>query len=245
MSESFSYGSPRRAAWGGVRDAFGTPLLVLGASYVGFGSLVRASGMTLPQGLVSTAAGWALPGQIVVAELYAVGGSLLVVTLAVALTNARLLPMVLALLPQMQHSGLPRWVNYYAAHLIAITSWVHAMRRCPTLPVAERMPYLLGIGTTLWLAMVPCTATGFLLVEGLPKGVALGLVFLNPLYFMLVLIADLRNRARLLAIVLGAVTGPLLHLFDPDWGLLGTGFLAGTAAHLINQMLEARRERIG
>jgi predicted branched-subunit amino acid permease len=232
MSGSFSYGSPARAALGGVRDAFGTPLLVLGASYVGFGSLVRASGLSLPQGLVSTAAGWALPGQIIVAEMYAVGASLLVIMLAVGLTNARLLPMVMALLPQIQHPRMPRWVNFYAAHLIAITSWVHAMRRCPTLPEIERMPYLLGIGTTLWASMLPCTAAGYLLVQGLPPSMALGLVFLNPLYFMLVLIADLRSRARLLAIVFGGVAGPLLHLLDPDWGLLATGLLAGTAAFL-------------
>ncbi len=239
MSAPPIYASPTHAAWGGARDAIGTPLLILGASYVGFGSLVRASGLTLPQGLVSTAAGWALPGQIVVAELYAVGASLLVVTLAVGLTNARLLPMVLALLPQMRHPGQPPWLAFYAAHLIAITSWVHAMRRCPQLPPEQRMPYLLGIGTTLWLSMLPCTAIGFLLVSELPTAIALGLVFLNPLYFMLVLIADLRHRARLIAIVLGAISGPLLHLVDSDWGLLATGLLAGSAAFLIARATEA------
>jgi predicted branched-subunit amino acid permease len=75
----------------------------------------------------------------------------------------------------------------------------------------------------------------------MPQYVTLGLVFLNPIYFMLIFVADFRQPERALALGLGAVAGPLLHLVDPDWGLLATGLIAGTAAFLIIRWHEARR----
>ena len=57
---------------------------------------------------------------------------------------------------------------------------------------------------------------------------SLGLVFINPIYFMLALLGDLHSRARAAALVAGAVLGPTLHLLTPDWGLLLAGIAAGT-----------------
>jgi hypothetical protein len=51
------FGSPRRAFFVGARRAFGVPAVVLGASFIGFGALVRQAGMTLWHGLFSTATG--------------------------------------------------------------------------------------------------------------------------------------------------------------------------------------------
>ncbi|WP_186002233.1 AzlC family ABC transporter permease [Mycobacterium sp. KBS0706] len=197
-----AYASPRAAFRGGMRDVLGAPLLVLGASYLGFGSLVRASGLGLPVGLLSTLTGWALPGQMVLIEAYAVGASLLAMVAAVALVNVRLLPMTLVLLPGLRVPGRPRWWDYAAAHLVAVTGWVQGMRVCPTLPPEQRLPYFVGFAGILWASCVAWTVVGFYLVTAVPAAVSLGLVFLNPLYFILVLTADLRNRARLGAMVL-------------------------------------------
>src|SRR5690606_17898099 len=92
------FASPRAAALAGLKDSVGVPMVVLGASYIGFGSLVHGAGLDVWLGLFSTFTGWALPGQIVVIELYSLGGSLLVVAAAVAMTNARLLPMTVSLM---------------------------------------------------------------------------------------------------------------------------------------------------
>src|SRR3546814_1692438 len=64
------FGSSRGAALAGLRESIGIPMLVLGASYVGFGSLVHGAGLDVWLGLFSTFTGWALPGQIVAIELY-------------------------------------------------------------------------------------------------------------------------------------------------------------------------------
>lgn len=235
------YASPRQAALAGMRDALGAPALALGASYVGFGSLCRANRLTLWLGLASTSTGWALPGQIVLVELYGMGASLLVVTLSVALTNARLLPMAVTLMPLLRHAGTPRWRYYLFSHFIAVTAWVFAMRRCPDLPSRQRLPYFAGFGATLWLVTILCTAAGFLMARQLPEAIRLGLVFLNPLYFLLVFAGDANLRARILPVGLGAVLGPLLHRLDPDWGLLATGLIAGTAAFAAERGWRRRR----
>ncbi|MGF1628990.1 MAG: AzlC family ABC transporter permease [Kiloniellaceae bacterium] len=236
--------SPSEAALRGLRDAFGVPMLVLGASYVGFGSLVHGAGLDVWFGLFSTFTGWALPGQIVVIELYTLGGSLFLVAAAVAMTNARLLPMTVALMPYLRVRGTPAWRYYLFSHYVAVTAWAAGMRVCPTLQPAHRLPYFAGFGTTLWSMCLVTTAIGFYLAGLLPGFVTLGLVFLNPIYFMLVFVADARHRARILALVVGALLGPLLHLVSPDWGLLITGVLAGSIAFAADLVLP-RKAREG
>lgn len=223
----------RRAAFvAGAREALGLPALVLGASYLGFGSLVRESGLALWLGLVSTASGWALPGQIVVIELYGVGASVFAVALAVGLTNARLLPMAVTLMPILRRPGDTPWRYYLAGHLVAVTGWAAAMLRCPSMPRDVRLPWFVGFAFSLWLVSLAGTAGGYLLAGAMPDPVALGLVFLNPVYFMLIFATDLRRPSRIWALSAGAVLGPVLHVAVPDWGLLVTGFAAGTLAFM-------------
>lgn len=231
------WGSPGGARLAGMRAAFGAPALVLGASYVGFGAFVHQSGLNLAQGLASTVTGWALPGQIALIEIFAAGGSILAAAIAVGLANARLMPMVVTLLPILRQGeqGKPRVAHYLAAHLIALTGWAVAMQRGPDMPPGQRMPFFLGFTLVIFLATIAATATGFFLVGVLPLPVTLGLVFLNPLYFMLLFAADILRRDRRWALLLGAVLGPLLHAVSPDWGLLATGLAGGSIAFLINQ----------
>ena len=96
------------------------------------------------------------------------------------------------------------------------------------------MAWFAAFAGGLFAGSVAATAAGYALAGLVPKPVTLALVFLNPVYFMLIFITDLRHRAKALALVIGAVTGPLLHRVDPDWGLLATGMLAGTAAFLVD-----------
>ncbi|WP_207478425.1 AzlC family ABC transporter permease [Arenibaculum pallidiluteum] len=217
----------------GLREAMGFHWIALFASYLGFGSLIRGAGMDLWLGLYSTLFTWTLPGQVVAVELMGIGASLAVIAASVALTNARLLPMVVVLMPLMRNPAVPRWAFYPLAHLVAVTGWAAALLRFPAMPVEERIPWLMGFGAVLKAAGLLGTAAGFALAGTLPPVVTLGLVFVNPVYFMLVFAADLRERAKVWALGLGAVLGPLLHLADAEWGLLAAGVVAGTAAFLI------------
>ena len=235
------YGSPRAAFVGGLRRALGVPVIVLASSYLGFGALVQQIGLTLWHGLFSTFTGWALPGQVALLELYAVGASLAVMAGAVALVNARLLPMTITLMPLLRGPGVPRWAYYVAAHWIAVTAWAAGQRDCPLLPERERLPYFLGMALLLWGSTLCTTAIGFLLADSVPAYVTLGLVFVNPIYFMLVFAAEVRARGRVIALVIGALLGPLFYLVTPDWSLPLTGLAAGSAAFWLDRRMAAAR----
>ena len=221
-------------------DAAGTPSLVLFASMMGFGSLARDSGFTLGAALAATAGIWGLPGQIALAELHAAGSETLAVVMAVSLANARFLPMAVAFLPILQ-AGLARRVWLFGlAQLISVNTWAAGLRVAPGLPGTERRRYFVAFAAVCLSAALFGTAAGFLATEALPRPVTLGLVFLNPIFFALIF-ADTRVRSTAFALVLGAVAGPLLHLVSPDWGVLATGLIAGTAAFWLGRMLKAER----
>ena len=217
----------------GTRDAIGVPVVMLAASFLGFGSLVRSSDLSIWLGLASTATGWALPGQVMLVELYATGASLVVITAGVALANVRLLPLTLSLVPHLDRSRARGWQLYLSAHLIAVTGWVQSMRIFPTLEPADRLGYMVGFSGMLFATTLAATAAGYWLADAVPTEVSMGLVALNPLYFMLLLSPSLAVRPHALALVFGGVAGPLLHLVSPDWGLLLAGGIGGTLAFLL------------
>lgn len=229
------YGSPRRAWRGGVRLALGVPALALGASYLGFGALVQQSGLSVWHGLASTATAWALPGQILLFELYALGGTLLAIALGVGFSAARLLPMTMTLVPWLKAPGVRRWRLYLAAHWIAVTGWAVTQQVAPRLPAGERLPFFTGFTLTLWTSSLACTAIGYLLPGALPERVSLALLFLNPLYFLMMFIGDLRLPARRNALLLGALLGPPFFLLEPDWSLLLTGLVGGSLAYALSR----------
>lgn len=220
-----------------AREAFGTPALILFASYIGFGSLVRDNGFALWLGLTSTVTAWALPGQIALVELFSAGASLLTITLAVALTNLRLMPMTIVLMPWLRSPGRPRWHYFLAAHLIAVTGWAAALQRCPQLPEGQRLPYLTGFSSVLWVASMAGTAIGYAAAGSVPVELGLGLVFLNPVYFLLLFISDLRLRIRALSLAYGALLGPPLYLWNPDWSLVVAGVVGGIGAMVTDRLL--------
>lgn len=231
-----------RAFAHGFRDGLSVPGFVLISSFLGFGALIRQSEFTLFQGLLSTATGWALPAQIAMVELYTAGASFLVIALAVALTNVRLLPMTVVLMPILRSRSTPRWVPYVVVHWLAITGWAQALRVCPELPRPVRISYFMGFSMVLWPGAMLGTMLGYYLAGSVPLAISLGLVFLNPIYFMLVFASDLRIKTRVWALCLGAVLGPVLHLYLPDMSLLVTGLVAGSLAFVIGGGLSRKKQ---
>lgn len=197
---------------------------------IGFGSLARESGLTLAMAVVSTLGTWGLPGQVAFAELYAVGAPALVIILAGSMANARFFPMALTMLPHFRDTGRSNAWLYLIAHTTSLNPWAEAMRSAPGQPPLLRMPYFAGFTGICFTFGTAGTVIGYVMTGAMPEPVKLGLVFLNPLFFTL-MFANTRGRMGIIALAFGAVTGPLLHLLSPDWGLLLTGALAGTAAY--------------
>ena len=70
----------------------------------------------------------------------------------------------------------------------------------------------------------------------LPAPLALGLLFLNAAFFM-VLLADSRNRQALLAVALGALLCWPVHAVLPEASLVLAGVAGGTLAFVFGDRL--------
>ena len=214
--------------------AAGFPSIVLFFSMTGFGSLARESGLTLGIALGATAGIWGLPGQLAMVELQLAGGDLVAVVMAVSLANARFLPMALVILPLLR-LGLARKAWLFAmVQMMSLNPWAATLRESGRLNGRQRRLYFTSFATVCMSAALAGTAFGYFATGALPRPITLGLIFLNPLFFAL-LFATLEGRPTVLALILGAVCGPLLYLLSPDWGLLACGLLAGTAAFLLTR----------
>jgi len=169
--------------------------------------------------------------------MQAVGAPFLAIVLAVVFSASRFLPMAVTLMPHMRHPGTPVWRYYFAGQVLAMTSWAVAIRRFPEQPAPYRLPFFLGFAMTLWLCSLVCTLFGHSLAGALPAPLRLAFIFANPLYFILILTANLSERMGTIALVCGAVAGPALHLVWPQWSVVGGGVVGGTLAYLIARRL--------
>jgi len=219
----------------GARDALGVPAAVVGAGFIGYGSLGAEYGYSIPQLMVATAVIWALPGQLILMELHAVGAPVMAIVAAVMLSSARFLPMTMSLTPVLRDSRYGGGVMYPAAQLLSMTTWAWAMQRCPPMARALRLPYYAGFGLACILVSALCAGLGHALAGGFPPSARLGFVFLTPVYYLVILVGDVRTRLAAVALACGAVAGPLAHLLTPQWGVLAAGFGGGTVAYVIDR----------
>src|SRR5690606_28617886 len=113
--------------------------------------------------------------------------------------------------------------------------WAVTLQVAPRLPVGERLPFFTGFTLMLWSVSLACTAVGYLLPGALPERVSLALLFLNPIYFLVMFLGDLRLRSRRHALLLGCLLGPPLFLLDADWSLLATGLIGGSLAYWLSR----------
>lgn len=222
----------------GARDAFGAPAAVLFAGMVGFGAMGQANGL----GIWATSAisffMYALPGQVVLIEMVVLGASALTIAIAVALTATRFFTMCLTLFPQFESRH--RDFKYYLyVHLMAMTSWAIGMKEFPKMQPSDRLSYFVGFGLVCWGVSTPGTAMGYLLAGQVPTFLNLGLVFINPLFFLLTFV-EIKPLANRLAIFLGGVGGPLIYLLTPDYALLLTGICLGTLAYMVDRIVRSR-----
>lgn len=232
MSES-TFSSERAAFRGGMKEACGVPAAVLAAGYLGYGALAAENGYSVALAMFATVSIWALPGQLILIELHALGASALATVFAAALSGARFLPTTMSLLPVLRHGRHGRLRLYAIAHLVSMTTWAVAMRRCPELPREQRAPYFVGFALVCIAASVASCPVGFYLSGAFHPLVRLGFVFLTPVYFFVILIGDVRTRLAAVALACGGLAGPLFHLLSPQWSVLLSGFAGGSLAYLI------------
>lgn len=223
-----AYATPRAAIFGGMRDYAGGSAQAMTAAFVGFGAIAHDIGLSPAQGVITSPAIALVPAQMAMADLMRGGAGLAAILLAVAFISARLLPMSMALMPILRQGARRRGILYFAAYPLASTAWAYAMRRCPAMPPDQRLPYFLAFALSNITIITLGTALGYALADHLPVAITSALVLVTPVFFILLFISDSPHRSGILSLALGAVLGPPILTFSPEWGLLATGLLAGT-----------------
>lgn len=222
---------PRSRAFAeGSTAALGAPAIAMAVTFLAFGAAVAASGLGLAWALGASLLVYGMAGQVVLLGGAAAG--VLPAVLGATAANARFLPMAVALGPWLGKSAARRW---WALPFIAITPWAAAMRALPGQPPEARLGWFLGFGLVSWLVAGLATGLGFLAAPLLGPATLAALVFANPLYFALLLAAELAVAGPRRAILGGVLAAPLALLLPPSWGLLAAGLLGGTAAFLLGR----------
>jgi predicted branched-subunit amino acid permease len=227
------FANRREAFWQGIRDALGAPVLVLFAGMVGFGAMGHTHGFDAWMTGLTSLLMFALPGQVVMLEMFISGSSLLAIGFAVTLTSTRFVTMVVTLFPQL-HRRDRNPLLYLWVHMLAMTAWAVSMREFPRMSPQHRLNYFIGLALPCWLISPMGTVLGYFVAGWVPAAVTLGLVFINPLFFLLTF-TDVKPWANRIAIGLGCILGPVFYVFDADSSLLLTGLVAGTLAYVVDR----------
>ena len=221
----------RSLKWVGVSDAINVPGFALFSTMVGFSTIAKEAGFDIWQVSATTLTVWGMPGQVAFASLYASGSSLIIIFLAVSLANMRMMLMVISgynMLCLHQHS-LSFWKKMGLMHIMAITSWAQIGRIKEKYSQDSLLSYYIGFATTIYLFGLSGTILGYFVDHFATVEVLRVIIFMTPLYILLLVISSNEALNRL-AVVLGGVIIPMIYPIFSDWSILTGGFVGGTLA---------------
>jgi len=224
----------------GLRHALGVPGIAVFSSMFGFGAFAKVAGFDSSLAVMSTLTVWALPGQVVFAELYP-SGSLIVVFLGVFFANARFFPLALATIPMLEGAARFRPIHFVYAQLMSVISWSQLTRMVPTLPLPKRVPYFLGFTLTVIAIAGIATASGFFVSDMVPGHLSLVFLVIPAIYFILIS-AGAKGRLPVLSVFNGAIFVPVVELVLPNWGLVLGGVLGGSTAFAVDHVLRQNND---
>jgi predicted branched-subunit amino acid permease len=208
-------------------DALSLPAFILFFTMMGFGSLARGAGFEAEMAALASLLIWGLPGQLAMVELTRTGQGLIAIVFACSLANARFMPMVVAFIPTLARGQVSLARMLLDAQLLSINSWAMCMREFPRVESAYRHRYYVIFASSILSAAVAGTLLGYHGAVLLPASMVLGLIFVSPLFFALVLSA-VPGRAERISMLLGCATIPVAHYFWPAVDLLITGVIGGS-----------------
>ena len=218
----------------GIRDGVNVPGFALMSTMIGFASIAREAGFDVWMTLVTTATVFGMPGQVAFASLFAGGASLLLIFVAVALANMRMMLMVISgndILNLTEHN-LPFWKRLLLMHFLAITSWAQIGFKAHQHPPPLLLTYYIGFSLTIFTFAMTGTLIGFYIADWIPPDILRLVIFVTPLYILL-LVINARQTLNRLAAVIGGTLCPLIYPITADWSILIAGVIGGSLAMFI------------
>jgi predicted branched-subunit amino acid permease len=228
----------RRGLEAAFRSVF---ILVTVGTFLGIGALAHDLGFSLTWAVVCTILVWAGPAQVILMTTLGGGGALVEISIAVALSAVRLLPMVVSLIPILRGPATRNRDLVLPAHFTAVTIWAESLRLLPTLPRENRIAFLNGMGSGFMAVGTAFTVIGFYLAASLPMVLAAALLMLTPLAFLMSIAGNARLLADRLALLLGLMIGPLFAAYQVELDLLWAGMIGGTLGYAVHRLREAAR----
>ena len=213
-----------------------SPAIALGCSFLAIGAILKNIGFNFQQSFFSTFFTYALPGQLVMAESFLVGASLINIFIGVWLVNARLFPMAVSMFPLLKSKKQPKWKYYISCHFLAVSSWLIMKKDYRKINLDNRIDFWMGIGTATWSIAIFSTILGYLVSDYLSKDMMIGLAIVNPIYFFCMLLGTMKNIAIGTSVILGTILGPLFYLVSPEWCILYGGVTAGIVAFFAGEI---------
>lgn len=207
----------------------------MAATFLAFGAAVQEAGLGPGWALLACWAIYGMPGQLILVQAATQGfpAGLTAPVLGAVAVNARFLPMAISLTPLLGRQGRARLIP--ALPFIAVTPWAAAMRELPGVAPPARLAWFLGFGATSWIVAGASALSGYYLAGALGDQARAALLFVNPLYYALLLAADLDRPGPRRAVLGGVAAAPLALVLPASWALLGAGIAGGTAAFLLGR----------
>lgn len=207
----------------------------MAATFLAFGAAVQEAGLSPGWALLACWGIYGMPGQLVLVQAAAAGwaGGVGAAVMGAVAVNARFLPMAVSLAPILTAGDRRRLLP--AVPFIAVTPWAAAMRTLPSIERSLRVSWFLGFGMTSWVVAGTAALSGFYIAGALGADARAALLFVNPLYYALLLTADLDKPAPRRAVLCGAAAAGLVLVLPPAMALLAAGLLGGTVAFLLGR----------
>lgn len=236
--------SPAQLVRRGIIEAINVPGFALCSTLIGFGAIAREAGFDIWMTTTTTLLVFGMPGQVAMASLYASGASLLLIFIAVCLANLRMMLMVISgsdLVNLPQHK-LPLWKRVLLMQGMAITGWAQLGFKQETIAPNDLLHYYKGFAATIYVFAISGTIIGFHLDNLIPEHVLRIVIFVTPLYLLL-LIINAKQTTNKLAVVIGGTLCPLLYPLAGDWAILCAGFVGGTLSAFIIRFASLRADK--
>ena len=227
----------------GIKDGAALPGLALAATMLGFAAIAREAGFSYPMTVAATGGVWGLPGQMAMVSLFAGGGSLLFIFLAVAMANMRMLLMVISASDMMDIKSfkMPVWKHLLYFHMMAVTGWFQVAHVAPRYDAREFLSYYKGFAITIFsLSLMGCTI-GYFIGDVMPAKILRVMIYVTPLYLLLLGLSA-RQFGNRIAVFLGAVFAVIFTPFFGTMTLFVAGISGGLLAFVIVQ-IKARGDR--
>lgn len=211
----------------GLAQFFSVPAIILMGAFTGFSGLARDAGFSVWHVEFMVLTIWALPSKVVLIGAILAKSTLVGAFIAVSLSAVRLLPMTVALVPEMRTEKTRKLTLYALSHFIAVTAWVMSMETFKNVPRHYRTAYFAGIASVLMASNMCVVFITFEVADKLPPIASAALIFVTPLYFLCSLWGSARERSGHYAMVFGLALTPVFHVIFPQGDILATGLVGG------------------